>query len=136
LKNNTAFRNGEVPLSNALCCGRATARQPSARLQALAFIYLNRRLSQDFAKFFSCGCHVTFCSAGDADRRRFRRAREGAVEQALASNEFEDRDRRAPPRPASTSVISELTLSHFTREAWFGINNGMGSRGTVGCSPG
>ena len=30
LKNNTAFRNNEGPLSNALCCGRATACQSLA----------------------------------------------------------------------------------------------------------
>ena len=36
LKNNTAFRNNEVLLSNALCCGSPTARQPSGRLQRTA----------------------------------------------------------------------------------------------------
>ena len=49
------------------------------------------QLPQDFAKFFSGGCHIAVYGAGDADGPHFRRAREWAVEQAFASYEFEGR---------------------------------------------
>jgi len=47
---------------------------------------------QDFAKFFSGGCHVALCRADDAYRPHFRRAREWAEEQAFASYELEGAD--------------------------------------------
>jgi hypothetical protein len=50
-----------------------------------------RSLPQDFAKFFSGGCHVTLYSAGDANGRQFRRSGGGAVKQTLASQELENR---------------------------------------------
>jgi hypothetical protein len=48
-----------------------------------------RRISQ---KFFSGRCRVAFYSAGDADGRRFSRARDWAVDQAFASYEFDNKD--------------------------------------------
>jgi hypothetical protein len=70
------------------------AATPDLTLPLLRFRSF-RCLPQDFAKFFSGGCHVALCRAGDADGRRFRRAREWAVEQAFASYELEDRDRQS-----------------------------------------
>jgi hypothetical protein len=51
-----------------------------------------RKISRNF---FSSRCHVTLCRAGDADGRRFSRARDWAVEHAFASYEFEVRARQS-----------------------------------------
>ena len=65
--------------------------QSSVRLQVLAFIYLNGRLPQDFAKFFTGRCHVALLGASDPDGHRFRCAGQWAVEQAFASDKSEER---------------------------------------------
>ena len=119
-----AFRNNEVPLSNALCCGTATTRQSSGRLQVLAFIYLKPRLPQDFAKFFSGRCHIALCRTGDADGGYFRRNCEWTVEQAFASYEFQHRERQSDAASGLHFSDQRTHAIAFSREAWLGTNRG------------
>src|SRR2546426_959411 len=70
------------------------------------------------------GCHVGFCGAGDAHRRHFRRTRESAVEQAFASDEFEDRGRQSEAASGLHFRDERTGAVAFHRDARFGVDGG------------
>src|SRR3984893_3177920 len=81
-----------------------------------------RSLPQDFTKFCSGGCYVTFGGVGDADGHRFRRSGDRAVNQTFASHEFENRYAQCDAVPGFH--FDELRTSGvaFHCDAWFGAD--------------
>jgi hypothetical protein len=83
-----------------------------------------RYFPQDFTKSLSGRCHVTLCGAADADRLRFRRAGEWAVQQAFASYAFENRAHQSDSASGFHFEDDRTGAVAFHRDARFGGNGG------------